>query len=948
MRKICILFVLSIILPFLPLGSYGKSPQETDVPTLYIGEKWCYHRESYIVRPSGSYINETDEVVTTVKEVRTVNLNGTDYDAYVIEMKGTVVGEGVIVEEDENNPLGAPIPYTEEGKMDGYLWVNREDNSLIYSYTEFTGKATLKGWGNPSGDMYGVTTLTLEPPEEDYDFPIKISETWNVHSIMKAVGTLKIKILGLFSYDNTETGTAIMDMDSKAVSYTKITVKAGTFDAYYIYSKGTAQGSSPDGTIEVWWVEGVKNYARYLMHNISMGEFGTVVYSDSYLTSYSLLNSPVYLSASLEPNSAPPKGYTKVKGYTASNANINIETPVNKNSWNAKADGNGKFELTITAPSEKDSTKTTYDIGSHGVIVTVNDGTKISYIIKTITLKSMPDLSLSSLTVSTPNLNFPTEIKAKVKNIGNLEARDISVYFYEGSSKLGEIKIPYLDGGMETEIKFNWTPTISGNITIIAKIDSIAGEEYYDNNMLQTTVYVNSPPTVSLVSPKDKTSVSSDVTLEWKGEDRDGDELSYEVFYSLSIDDVLTPSISLFSLITDTKYIIQASALIDDTTYYWTVIPYDGKIFGITKTVWSFKTKFNDKPEIEYVNVLPDKVENDGRARVKFIANVFDKDGRDDIENVLMDISALGLNSQKLFDDGTNGDELANDWNFTYETVIERSIAPGVKNLILKVRDKSGEEDVREIFFEVLKSNSPPKIISAKADPEKIFNDGKTKLRIDVEVEDMDGLDDIASVMIDLKELGGTKEEMTTDGNGIYTIQTTVGKSVEPGLKKIKIDVSDKDGATSSYEIEIEVLKVNKQPKIKSFSVEPKTALNDGTSKVLFKLEAEDDGNVEVLIDLTQIEMGKKKMILEDGIYIFEVVIGKNVQPGEKKISVTVIDDFGLKAEEKVLLQVNKYTSNLPVDENEQEKKEEAKKSPGFEFVLLLICILLIMRKKNG
>jgi len=107
----------------------------------------------------------------------------------------------------------------------------------------------------------------------------------------------------------------------------------------------------------------------------------------------------------------------------------------------------------------------------------------------------------------------------------------------------------------------------------------------------------NSMPTVTLLSPLDNATINKTaVQLKWSGNDNDGDVLTYFVFF----DNI---SGKIFKNQTkDTE--LNISGLDDNKTYFWTVIPNDGKVNGSPPKVWKFNVNLpiipvNHPPVVE-------------------------------------------------------------------------------------------------------------------------------------------------------------------------------------------------------------------------------------------------------------------------------------------------------------------------------------------------------------
>jgi hypothetical protein len=121
-----------------------------------------------------------------------------------------------------------------------------------------------------------------------------------------------------------------------------------------------------------------------------------------------------------------------------------------------------------------------------------------------------------------------------------------------------------------------------------------AGNGYTNSqnyNIIIDTEITNIPPTVSLLSPENDSVVTTEIpTLYWKGTDRDGDEIYYDVYFSDDYKKVmrLDNSVLVASNLPSTQFIL-SMPLENGGTYYWTIIPND-KIFVGTclMDVWSF------------------------------------------------------------------------------------------------------------------------------------------------------------------------------------------------------------------------------------------------------------------------------------------------------------------------------------------------------------------------
>jgi hypothetical protein len=108
----------------------------------------------------------------------------------------------------------------------------------------------------------------------------------------------------------------------------------------------------------------------------------------------------------------------------------------------------------------------------------------------------------------------------------------------------------------------------------------------------------NNPPRVDLVRPEYAQSVnSSSVTLEWNGTDVDDDSLEYRVY----LDTIEFDFGSLPEPYGSTKETsMTITNLTDRATYYWSVLPFDGKDNGSLPDPWVFSVLLPPPPPVNH------------------------------------------------------------------------------------------------------------------------------------------------------------------------------------------------------------------------------------------------------------------------------------------------------------------------------------------------------------
>jgi len=105
---------------------------------------------------------------------------------------------------------------------------------------------------------------------------------------------------------------------------------------------------------------------------------------------------------------------------------------------------------------------------------------------------------------------------------------------------------------------------------------------------------VNVPPVAELLAPANGSQVQwPGPALQWNGSDEDGDVVKYGLYLSKDKDLVGAHSISALvdnDTVMRTYAYTSVAPLDEDSMYYWTVVPYDGKVRGSCLSgIWSFK-----------------------------------------------------------------------------------------------------------------------------------------------------------------------------------------------------------------------------------------------------------------------------------------------------------------------------------------------------------------------
>ncbi len=192
-------FGFSIISCFILVASLSSFVVgDSDTPEWEVGNEWKY--EMTVMDIKGN-------VTHKVSEITNINVNGTNYEVYHIE----VIGSG--------------------GKE--HLYYTISDFSLVKMEV-------------PSTAVSSSLTFTYYPPKKEFDFPLVIEKSWN--------STYNMTIY------SGESDPADVTMN-EAYSVTKIeslTIKAGTFECYRIESLDRYESVHTTR----WYSEEVKNVVK--------------------------------------------------------------------------------------------------------------------------------------------------------------------------------------------------------------------------------------------------------------------------------------------------------------------------------------------------------------------------------------------------------------------------------------------------------------------------------------------------------------------------------------------------------------------------------------------------------------------------------------------------------------------------------------------------------------
>jgi len=211
------------------------------------------------------------------------------------------------------------------------------------------------------------------------------------------------------------------------------------------------------------------------------------------------------------------------------------------------------------------------------------------------------------------------------------------------------------------------------------------------------------------------------------------------------------------------------------------------------------------------------------------------------------------------------------------------------------------------------RTNLAPTLSWIKVVPEKAPPDDRTIVVLTAKVSDPSGLDNIKGVRADLSSIDKLPNMMLVDnglwgdiraGDGVFTLQTSVGYGVPSGTKDIPVAVANKSGWVAIGRTDFDV---ESNPVITEAQAIPLSVRADGHAAVLFTAKIENPGRQEdlgeITIDLTSIGGESNVRMWDDGthgdamagdrIFSVSVVPKAGISSGTKKLPVRASNIYG-------------------------------------------------------
>lgn len=463
------------------------------------------------------------------------------------------------------------------------------------------------------------------------------------------------------------------------------------------------------------------------------------------------------------------------------------------------------------------------------------------------------------------------------------------------------------------------------------------GQSYTDMIGGYTTIsivvegYVNHPPEIEAawVTPREVfRDGESQITLYCTVSDIDGDLAGVEVdlsrlggyahqnLYDDGTHGDETPSDGTFTF----TYTVPRGAEEGNITLTFTA--YDVKGVSDTESTYVIvKDPYTSTypPEIISAGFTPSRAPPDGYTDVRIWARISDPE--DDVTTVYADLSPLGgKRITPLRDDGSGGDPVRNDGNYTHLFTVSPTIPYGSYNITITAEDAAGHETKGTATLEVVPPPEPPRISQAKLNRSSVPNDGKTAVLLTALVKDANG--DLREVYADLSQVGGGAAERMYDdgthgderaGDRIFSLTFTVPRDIPEGSKTITITARDSEGLEDTATLTLRVTAANAPPEIITYTIPPSIPAG-GEGRVEVSAVDPDGDLKRVYLNLSSLRENYTVELRDDGagadknpsdgVWSGYLKVPEDVEPGEYTCYVVAEDSYGDRIELPFTLEV--------------------------------------------
>jgi hypothetical protein len=507
-----------------------NSHSSVDISAWRIGDKWVYDTTFDVAgliasaNLSGSWVNKlTGDTNVEVVDIVFMDLNGSQTLAYQVKSEGdfSTGNNGANL-----NGFNGRV----EMEYEAYDFIRVSDLASIYS--NFTVDVDFFAFNFVRQEV-GIVHIsnTYYPPNEGYDFPMTMGDTWNNSYFSVTNITGESDYFDLDGYNTSEDGTTTYQITQQGTpSNGTETIQYTGCGSSFKVSAWNESGNS-DGFR--WYCPEARSYAWNSFLESSLG-----MQIDWLLKEYDPIDSQGSNIASspgirmtvldvnpqfdrVRPNAdlAVWANYSSNMGQTpATNKNLQLRWEVDSEIQSLTTRFNGSAWSTFNVGDSDDNSTTIEDVGSHGVIV----WDPVAKFVGVSTVVLDPDVTAIDLVARTDNVvvermrdgisvNVPPnsintipgdELKFTmlVQNRGTetSPATDVEVSSPDGSSS--RVGVPSLTPMESLAFIANWTVPVSqaiGDISLTFEVDpdeNITEDGNRSNNLAEITIFVGRVP----------------------------------------------------------------------------------------------------------------------------------------------------------------------------------------------------------------------------------------------------------------------------------------------------------------------------------------------------------------------------------------------------------------------------------------------------------------------
>jgi hypothetical protein len=316
------------------------------------------------------------------------------------------------------------------------------------------------------------------------------------------------------------------------------------------------------------------------------------------------------------------KTYSEAGNYTSPPIDTRGKASFGNISWTASVpqecrlkvqfrSGNSEDEMNITNFTGPDGTSNTsyangqsingMHNGSRWIQYRISMNTSLQFMTPLVESLQIRYNLLQTVDITSPNtyVNWTGShgITWKVNDLDN-DSFTFDIYLLNASGSR-PLVLNYVSALMRYQWDTDTVPSGEYRIQIFAKDDNKTIPLVANfTSPVFTVWHPNRLPAAVLLGPEDGKLVnSSSVTLQWNGSDADEDAIYYYVF-AASEEFYIDTLPDLLGVTTNTTF--EFSNLTNGTTYFWSVLPFDGKENGSLPTCWRFTAHLPLPPPINH------------------------------------------------------------------------------------------------------------------------------------------------------------------------------------------------------------------------------------------------------------------------------------------------------------------------------------------------------------